>query len=204
MRLRRCPLTLLYSSVLLITGIGSFIYAKKTHRAEKYVSTDLHNLEHHPIPSLFGSALFNDGNSITMFIVLVVALCTMELWIRWFRTLCIFLTGHIGATLLTYLVIEFGLAHDWYEPSIRHTSDFGISYGVFATLGALVARPPKAKQRWAMLVVVVFYLALQDPFEIPSDFTDVGHTIALSLGLLIAGVILLRRKLLERKSPSHS
>ena len=144
--------------------------------------------------SLLGSALFNDGNSIFMFVVLIVSMCTLELWLGWLRALGDFLVGHIGATLLTYCVITFGLTRGWYNIGVLWAPDFGISYGVICMLATLVARPPTAQGKWFMFAGAVGFWLLQAPFDIPHNFTAVGHTFALLIGLSIAGLILLRRR----------
>src|ERR1700728_4490846 len=94
-----------------------------------------------------------------------------------------FVTGHIGATLLVAAGLTAAIEFGWLPMSVSRASDVGVSYGAVAVLGALTAAIP---QRWRpawigwWLPVGIAAAALGD------DFTDVGHAVALVLGMLVS------------------
>src|SRR5271168_3225456 len=99
------------------------------------------------------------------------------------RLAIVFVTGHIGATLLVAIGLTAAIEFGWLPLSVSRASDVGVSYGALAVLGALTAAIP---QRWRpawigwWLPVGIAAAALGD------DFTDVGHAVALVLGMLVS------------------
>ncbi|WBP85488.1 rhomboid-like protein [Kitasatospora cathayae] len=206
---RRSPLTLGYVGLLLL-GHAWVEYGLSDQRADDlrgYISTNLDNLHDHPVRAMIGSALLYDGTLtdiastgfggtlITLGLGIVVALAWAERRFGTPRAAAVFLAGHVGATLITALVILLALQQGWYPADVREASDYGISYGAQAALAfAILALP-----RWARLPWAAFVLAwpLAGDHEWPGpipEFTTIGHLLAAALGFALAAVTARHRR----------
>lgn len=198
---RRSPLTLAYAGLLLLghVWVEDWLPADRADALRQYISTNLDNLDDHPLTALFGSALLYDGTLtdvlstafggtlITFGLGICVSLAWAERRFGTRRAALLLLVGHVGATLVTALVILFALRQGWYPESVRHASDYGISYGAQTALGfAVLALPRWARLPWA---VFVFGWPLSGDAEWPGplpDFTTIGHLVAAALGVGLA------------------
>lgn len=197
---RRSPVTFGY--VCLLMGTHAWITwgltADHAHSLLRHISTNVDNLAHHPVAALLGSVLFFDGTltdvTSLLFPATVISLgigvCGCLAWAerRWGsrRAFAAFLAGHIGATLLTAGVITLALRHGWYPADVRHTLDYGISYGAQTIMAATTpAMPRRARLPWAAFVVAWPLGGLEWQGPLP-DFTTVGHLLGAALGFLLA------------------
>ncbi|MBD0696048.1 hypothetical protein BG452_22770 [Streptomyces sp. CBMA123] len=198
---RRSPLTLVYVGLLLL-GHAWVEYGLSEAQADDlrgYISTNLDNLHDHPARALVGSALLYDGTLtdiastgfggtlITLGLGIVVGLAWAERRFGTPRAAAVFLAGHVGATLITALVIVLALHQGWYPESVREASDYGISYGAQAALAfATLALPRWARLPWAAFVLAWPLAGDHDwPGPLP-EFTTVGHLLAATLGFALA------------------
>ena len=55
----------------------------------------------------------------------------------------VFVTGHVGATLLVAAGLTAAIEFHWLPLSVSHASDVGVSYGAVAVLGALTSAIPR-------------------------------------------------------------
>ncbi|MFJ3790711.1 rhomboid-like protein [Kitasatospora sp. NPDC090091] len=197
---RRSPLTFAYVCLLLLTHVWveSVLPADNSAVLLHHVSTNLDNLTDHPLSALFGSALFFDGtltdlgssSFVSTFITLGIGVAACLAWLEYrlgtARAFGAFLAGHIGATLLTALVITAALGQGWYPESVRQASDFGVSYGAQAVMGAATALlPRRARLPWAAFVLG-WPLGGADWSGPLPDFTTVGHLLAAGIGFALA------------------
>ncbi|MEV7775099.1 rhomboid-like protein [Kitasatospora sp. NPDC086791] len=199
---RRSPLTFCYVGLLVLghVWVENRLSPDRADVLRDYISTNLDNLHDHPVTALFGSALLYDG-TLTDFastgfggtlITLGLGICCCLAWAeRRFgslRAAAVLLGGHLGATLITAVVILTALRHGWYPESVRQASDYGISYGAQTSLAfATVALPRWARLPWAAFVVA---WPLSGDSEWPGplpDFTTVGHLLSAALGFALAG-----------------
>jgi hypothetical protein len=192
--LRRNPLTATYLAVLLALDglVGLALPPATTTRLLRYVSTNLDNLERHPLASLLGSALFLAGSLTDPDTVMLVA-AGIGVCMAWVerrrgaaRAAAIFLAGHVGATLATVPVILYGISTGRYRPSDRHAFDFGVSYGAI-TMAAAVTRYLPRRVRWLWAAALPAYLLQAATWSgfLP-DFTTVGHLAAAAIGFAVA------------------
>ncbi|MBL1098405.1 rhomboid-like protein [Streptomyces coffeae] len=196
----RSPVTFAYLCLLLLTHawITWGLTADRAQTLLHYVSTDLDNLADRPGVALLGSALFFNGTltdvTSLLFPATVITLgfgvCCCLAWAeqRWgpLRAFVVFLTGHIGTTLLTAGVITLALRHGWYPAEVRDTLDYGISYGTQTVMAATTAAVPRwARLPWAAFVVGWPIAGAEWAGPLP-DFTTVGHVLAAALGFLLA------------------
>lgn len=144
----RSPVTAGYAGLLLSTHLwcAAVLSTAEAQRVVLGVSTNLDNLQDRPVRVLAGSMLFFDGTLteitseafagtlITLGLGVIVCLAWLERRYGAGRAYALFVLGHLGATLLTVPLIHVALAHGWYPDSVRHATDFGISYGAETVL----------------------------------------------------------------------
>src|SRR6202020_657222 len=184
-RLARVRVTLGYAAVV-IWVVAAVVDLGPRARAHviAQASTNLHNLAHGHLATLLDSAFVTESGPMYFWLPCLVCLLALaELIWRSGRLAIVFVTGHIGATLLVVIgptpAIEFG----WLPLSVSRASDVGVSYGAVAVLGALTAAIP---QRWRPawigwgLPVGIARAALG------AGFADVGNAVALVLGMLVS------------------
>jgi len=153
-------------------------------RVTEYASTNLHNLAHGRVGTLLGSAFVADSDLFYLWLPgLVCLLAVAELFWHSHRLLAVFFTGHIGATVVVaaglFVAVEFG----WLPWSVTRVVDVGMSYGVMAVAGALTAViRARAKPWW----FAWWLSAAAAVIAISADFTDIGHVVALLLGMAIS------------------
>lgn len=166
------------STVLLILG------PQVREQVVRNASTNLHNLAHGNLGTLFGSAFVTDAGPMWFWLPgLVCLLALAELLWRTGRLTVVFLTGHIGATLLVAAGLTAAVELRWLPLSIARASDVGMSYGAVAVLGALTAAIPR---RWRPLWIGWWVPAGIAAAAAGAEFTDAGHAIGLVLGMLVA------------------
>ena len=94
-----------------------------------------------------------------------------------------FAIGHIGATLLVAAGLPTAVELGWLPLSVSLATDVGMSYGAAAVLGSLTAAiPPRWRPAWIGWSLAVGMAVV----AVGRDFTDVGHAVALALGMLMA------------------
>ena len=101
------------------------------------------------------------------------------------RLVVAFAVGHIGATLLVAVGLDRrGGNRLAAGADVSRATDVGMSYGASAVLGALSAAIPR---RWRP-AWTGWWLAVGSRWSrsVSKDFTDVGHAVALALGMLVS------------------
>lgn len=183
------PFTFWYLAVLLVTTVlqrvlGESVSAKLLAGA----STDAHNLWHRPIASLIGSALWiEDSGWLVYVLIFALAVAPLERRVGAGWTFAVFASGHVLATLATELPVMIALRNGWLPAADGHWLDIGVSYGFFATAGAMV---PVLAKRLRLVVVVVIELMIvviyltDEPGSLLSVVTVAGHAIAAHIGML--------------------
>lgn len=184
-RLARVRITLGYALALATVSIALVVLGPRVRaHVIALASTNLHNLAHGHLGTLFGSAFVTDAGPIWFWLPCLVCLLALaELIWRSGRLALVFVTGHVGTTLLVAIGLTAAIEFHYLPLSISHASDVGVSYGAVAVLGALTAAVPRRwKPAWLGWWVPVGVAAA----VLSDDFTDVGHSIALALGLLVS------------------
>ncbi len=182
-RLARVRITLGYAAALTAVSVALLVSGP---RAREHViglaSTNLHNLAHGHLATLFGSAFITDAGPMWFWLPgLFCLLALAELIWRSGRMALVFVTGHVGATLLVAAGLTAAIEFGWLPISISHASDVGVIYGEVAVLCELTADIPRQwRGAWIgwWLPIGIVSAALGE------DFTDVGHSVALVLGML--------------------
>lgn len=183
--LARLRVTIAYAVVL--TGVTTALVAlgpRVQSRVISHASTNLHNLSHGHLGTLFVSAFVIDAGPIYVWLPGLVCLLAIAelLWCSG-RLVVAFAIGHVGATLLVAVGLTAAVESGWSSTDVTRATDVGMSYGASAVLGSLAAAiPPRWRPAWVgwWIAVAVAVVALG------RDFTDAGHAVALLLGMLLS------------------
>lgn len=177
-------LTLLLATTILQRVVGESVSAKLLAAA----STDAHNMWHRPVASLISSALWIDGGGWLAYVaIFALAVAPLERRIGAGWTFAVFASGHVLATLATELPVMIALRQGLLPWADAHWLDIGVSYGFFATAGAmapiLAGRARLAAVLLIEALILVIYLTDQ-PGSLLSIVTVAGHAIAAHIGML--------------------
>ncbi|HYO04818.1 MAG TPA: rhomboid-like protein [Mycobacterium sp.] len=153
-------------------------------RVIRHASTNLHNLGHGHVGTLLGSAFIVDAGPVACWLPGLACLLGLgELLWRSGRLLVAFAVGHVGATLLVAAGLTAAVTNGWLPVSVARAPDVGTSYGATAVLGALT---PAIPRRWRPMWIGWWLAAAVAVVAVGADFTDVGHLVALMLGMVVA------------------
>ncbi|MFJ8359265.1 rhomboid-like protein [Streptomyces sp. NPDC093984] len=179
----RAPFTFGYAAVLLVTSLfAQFADPSLMDALYQGSSTDVAHLMRSPVVVLLASALWIAGGMMSYYaLVFLVVLTALERRIGGARTAVVFLLGHVLATLGTEVPVGLAVLAGHLPDSSLHRLDYGISFGVAASLGALTGllRP---WLRWTVLIVFTALL-LQDLAEFTDPLSNWGHLLALAVGI---------------------
>jgi hypothetical protein len=183
--LARIRVTVAYAVIL--TGVTTVLVAlgpRVQNRVISHASTNLHNLSHGHLGTLFVSAFVIDAGPIYVWLPgLMCLLALAELMWRSGRLVVAFAVGHIGATLLVAVGLTAAVEVGWMSTDVTRATDVGMSYGASAVLGVLSAAIPR---RWRPAWTGWWVGVAAAVVAVNRDFTDVGHAVALMLGVLIS------------------
>lgn len=183
--LARLPVTLGYGTLLAAATVAMTHLAPDVQdRIVRHTSTNLHNLAQGRLGTLITSAFVVDADFLLIWLpCLMCLLGAAELAWGSLRAATAFAVGHVGSTAVVAVGLTAGVRFGWLPHSVSRADDVGMSYGAAAVLGALtpvVTR--RLRPAWAVGWVVVGAVAVWTT----RDFTDVGHLIALILGIAVA------------------
>ncbi|RDI62983.1 rhomboid-like protein [Nocardia pseudobrasiliensis] len=178
------PVTYAYVAALIAVAVSlSVMTDSMQNKIVLHASTNLHNLLRGHFGTLFSSALVIGDNSAALVIIplLVSLLALAELRFGAWQVIRIFLAGHIGATLLVALGLWVAVEAGWLPVDITRAEDVGISYGALALIGAFFALLP---HRWRPTWAITWLAVAVAGVVMGRTFTNVGHLLAVSIGLL--------------------
>ncbi|MDT0451924.1 rhomboid-like protein [Streptomyces hesseae] len=171
---------------LLIIGITSLVVASASEGLEAFLlhrnSSNIHELNKHPLESLLISGFWIETpSSFALYAVLFELFhANVERWIGTLRWLCVVAVAHVAATLISQEILLHAIESHSAPRSMKHVVDIGVSYGLAGAVGVLTYRVPRP-WRWLYLMGAVAFFAV--PMLTGGTFTDIGHAIALGLGL---------------------
>jgi hypothetical protein len=183
--LARVRITAAYAAVVTCVTMALVALGPQVQdRVIRHASTNLHNLSHGHIGTLLDSAFVIDAGPIYLWLPgLVCLLALAELLWRSGRLVVAFTVGHVGATLLVAVGLTAAVELGWLPESVSRATDVGMSYGAAAVLGALTAAIPR---RWRPAWTGWWLAVGAAVVAVGRDFTDVGHAVALGLGMLVS------------------
>ncbi|WP_142266147.1 rhomboid-like protein [Streptomyces sp. SLBN-115] len=177
------PFTLSYAAVLAGTSfLTAHVGPSLVHALHQGSSTDVAHLVRTPVLVLVASALWVAGGLASPFTLgFLAVLTTLERRIGGVRTAVVFLFGHVLATLATEVPVGLAVLVGRLPESSLHRLDYGISFGVAASVGAL-AGLLGPWLRWPLLAAFGGML-LQELIAFTDPMTNWGHLIALGIGV---------------------
>ncbi len=182
-KLCRIRVTVAYAVILTaVTTWLTMLAPRAQDRVISHASTNLHNLSHGHVGTLFVSAVVIEAGPIYVWLPgLMCLLALAELLWSSGRLVIAFALGHIGATLLVAVGLTAAVEFGRLSADVTRATDVGMSYGASAVLGSLSAAIPRrwrpAWTGWWLAVAVAVAVVRR-------DFTDAGHAVALVLGML--------------------
>ncbi|MEU6326025.1 rhomboid-like protein [Streptomyces sp. NPDC047049] len=170
---------------LLVIGITSLVIASASEGLGQFLihrtSSNIHELNEHPLPSLLISGFWIERpSSFLLYVVMFELLhANVERWMGSMRWLLTVGGAHITATLASQELVLLAIEGHRLPRSMTHVVDIGVSYGLAAAAGVLTYRllPP---WRYGYLAVVLVFFGI--PLTTGASFTDFGHAIALTMG----------------------
>ncbi|MGQ5639435.1 MULTISPECIES: rhomboid-like protein [unclassified Streptomyces] len=177
------PFTFGYTALLTLTSVvAALADPALVHALYQASSTDVAHLVRSPAVVLLASALWIAGGVLSPFaLAFVLVLTALERRIGGARAACVFLAGHVLATLATEVPVGLAVLAGHLPATSLHRLDYGISFGVAACIGALsgLLRPWLGLPLLALTAaeLVSDLVAFQDPM------TNWGHLIALTAGV---------------------
>jgi len=182
------PFTFWYLAILLVTTvIQRLVGTTVSARLLSLASTDAHNLWNHPVRSLIASALWiTDSGWLAYVVIFALAVAPLERRVGAGWTFTVFASGHVLATLATELPVMWALRAGVLPQTDGRWLDIGVSYGFFATAGAMVVILEPRLRLWAALAIeaciAVIYVT-DEPGTLLSVVTLAGHLIAAHIGM---------------------
>ena len=144
-----------------------------------WASTNINNLSDHPITAMLASAFVMPGGLGPDLIVVAVTFTVLERAIGAWRTAFVVLAGHVIATLLTEYGLEIGVRAHLFPLSDMDRPDVGVSYAMYAALGASSLLLRGRRRRIAVAAVVGVTLV---PLLIDPGLTTAGHLLSVLIG----------------------
>ncbi|MET8283977.1 rhomboid-like protein [Streptomyces sp. NPDC051639] len=177
------PFTFGYAAVLAVVSVTADHAAPSlVHALQQGSSTDVAHLARHPVLVLLASALWIAGGVASMYAAgFVLVLTALERRIGGLRAAGVFLLGHVVATLATEVPVGLSVLAGHLPGSSLHRLDYGISFGVAASVGAL-AGLLTPWLRWPLLIGFAGVLA-GDLIAFRDPMTDWGHLLSLAVGV---------------------
>ncbi|MGW7450238.1 rhomboid-like protein [Streptomyces sp. NPDC054787] len=172
---------------LLIIAVTSIVVVIAPDRVEPVLlhrnSSNIHQLDEYPVRALLSSAFWIENPaSLALYAVLFELFhAPVERWLGTLRWLTIVASAHIVATLVSQKVLLMAIQDHRAPRSMTHVVDIGVSYGLAAAVGVLTYRLP-GPWKWIYLAGAVTFFGV--PLATGGTFTDLGHAIALAVGLL--------------------
>jgi hypothetical protein len=184
-RLARVRVTVAYAVIVTCVTVALYALGPQVQdRVISHVSTNLHNLSRGHFGTLLDSAFVIDAGPIYVWLPgLVCLLALAELMWGSVPLMVAFAVGHVGATLLVAAGLTAAVELSWLPVSVSRATDVGMSYGATAVLGSLTAALPR---RWRPAWIGWLLAAGVGVVAVGRDFTDVGHAVALALGMLVS------------------
>ncbi|GAA3149151.1 hypothetical protein GCM10010449_79550 [Streptomyces rectiviolaceus] len=177
------PFTFGYAAVLAVTSLlTQYADPSLISALHRHSSTDVAHLTQEPLLVLVASALWIAGGIASPYAIgFLLVLTALERRIGALRTAGVFLLGHVVATLATEVPVGLSVLAGHLPGSSLHRLDYGISFGVAASVGALAGlfRP------WLRWLVLAGFggMLIEDLIAFTDPMTNWGHLLALSIGV---------------------
>ncbi|MGW1066533.1 rhomboid-like protein [Streptomyces aureus] len=193
------PFTFGYAAVLAATSyLADHADPAFVHALHQASSTDVAHLVRHPLLALIASAVWIVGGIASPYAAgFLLVLTTLERRTGTAGAAGVFLLGHVVATLATEVPVGAAVLAGALPATSLHRLDYGISFGVAASVGSLAGLLSPWLGRPLLLA---FGAALaQDLVLLGDPVADTGHLIALALGIATWPLVRKRRDRLRER-----
>ena len=177
------PFTFGYAALLAVTSLfATYASSPLVDALYRASSTDVAHLVREPGEVLVASALWVAGGFTSPYVAcFLLVLTALERRVGGARTAVVFVLGHVLATLVTEGTVGISVLVGDLPGTSLHRLDFGISFGVATSVGALAGLLPPWL-RWPMLTLFAAML-IDDLSAFTDPMTDWGHLISLATGV---------------------
>ncbi|WP_375256679.1 rhomboid-like protein [Streptomyces sp. MNP-20] len=177
------PFTFCYAVVLLVTSlVAEHADPSVISSMHQGSSTDVAHLADRPVFVLVASALWIAGGITSPYAIgFLFVLTALERRVGALRAAAVFVLGHVVATLATEIPVGLSVLVGHLPGTSLHRLDYGISFGVAASVGAL-AGVLAPWLRWAVLAGFGWML-VEDLIAFTDPMTNWGHLLALTVGV---------------------
>ncbi|MEU6593476.1 rhomboid-like protein [Streptomyces sp. NPDC046881] len=179
---RSAPGTYVWLGILFVTTVA--LHHMPPGFEEHFLrrrSTNIHELSRNPVRVLVASAMWIEtGHWVPYALLYTVFHARAERWLGTARWLAVCALAHVLATLISEGALLEAIRRGVAPPAAVNTLDIGVSYalaGVIAVLTYRIAAP----WRYVYLAAVLAVFGL--PLAAGPTFTDVGHAVAVLIGL---------------------
>jgi hypothetical protein len=147
-----------------------------------WTSTNVANLEHHPVFAMITSALFAQGNLVSWVLLAVVGLGVVNWSLGNWRSAVVVAAAHVLGTLISEGILGYQVGTGAAPASDRYIVDVGPSYVVVGGLVAGVAYGPGLARLLALAGFAILSPHLFGGLS-TLDVSSVGHLCSVLLGL---------------------
>ncbi|GAA3627808.1 hypothetical protein GCM10022236_32660 [Microlunatus ginsengisoli] len=179
---------ILYSTMVVV--ISLMIAIQPPHRLAALVeqsSTNLANMAAHPFAVLFLSAfVVSPATGLILIVPVLICYGEVQRWLGRVSTILVIVFGHVGATLVVMMLEITALHRHIVGFSVVVKPDVGVSYGMFAAIGALLFRVPPSWRTVYGLATLAVIAVLVIWFR---DFTNLGHAAAYLIGISLSWLL---------------
>lgn len=177
------PFTFCYLLVLVATSLFTAYADPDTVSAVlRESSTDVAHLTRTPLVVLVASALWIAGGLTSPYALgFALVLTALERRIGGWRTAGVFLLGHVVATLATEIPVGLSVVAGHLPETSLHRLDYGISFGLMASVGALAGLLTPLVR--TLVLGGVGVMLAHDLLVFTDPLTGWGHPLALLLGV---------------------
>ncbi|MFF9770548.1 rhomboid-like protein [Streptomyces sp. NPDC014636] len=179
---RSAPGTYVWLGILFVTTVA--LHHMPPEFEEHFLrhrSTNIHELSRSPVRVLVTSAMWiESGHWVPYAFLYTVFHAPAERWLGTARWLAVCALAHVLASLISEAMLLAAIRQGMAPPAAVYTLDIGVSYALAGVSAVLVYRIA-APWRYAYLLAVLAVCVL--PLAAGPSFTDVGHFLAVLLGL---------------------
>lgn len=155
-----------------------------------WASTDVANLRHDPVGSLFASAFITPGFAGAWTALIALAMFGANQVLGNWRTLLVCGIGHVLGTLVSEGIVAYRIAHGMLPASDIHILDVGPSYVVVSALTVAALYGPRLTRAAAALSFVALVLVGHIFSGLSSlQVAAVGHSVAIMSAALVGSVL---------------
>ncbi|MET7479190.1 rhomboid-like protein [Streptomyces sp. NPDC005648] len=177
------PFTFGFAAVLVVTSlITTYASPSLVYALHQGSSTDVAHLIRTPVLVLLASALWVAGGLASPYVLcFLLVLTALERRIGGARTAVVFLLGHVLATLVTEGAVGLGVLFGDLPHTSLHRLDYGISFGVASSVGALAG----LLTPWLRRPMLLLFggMLVEDLIAFTDPMTNWGHLISLAIGV---------------------